>query len=568
MVPVFYSLFEESKIRPVFARFARRFRPPARIGGNRDFAGCIDCSYAGTAGSSSECTSPARYCRHGSALADSSAGHRIGAREQPGLEDIPVEPRYISPVREIRAGAFDPVLSLNAYRERRNLPVSSALAGGANGKLSEGEFTATPQISGILRWFGSNYSTSLISSRQTTQNLFTPLSPQYSTTFNFTFVQPLLRGRRIDAPREQLMVSRKNVEVSESQLRQRVLDTVTQVANAYWDLYVSRANLDTQRTGRSQAQKVVESTQRRADLGLQSQVDVIESKTQESSLEEAELAAEDTVNRTENGLKSILFSGPAAPGWASEIVPSTPPTDELPQVTFEASLEKARKNSPELEQLSKSLEISGISQELARNQVMPEVNLIASYTSSGLSGVVAARPPNPILDAFGGGAVAVPPLLLGGYNTSLENLWHRDFPTVRFGLQLSVPIRNRTAEAGLASARVDQRRLETQLAQTQQAIEADVRNAVYSLAVAGRRLISAKASSAMAQDQYASEIRRFQAGLSSVFLVNQRQTTLLNTQFRYTQVEGDVNKAIAGYYRSIGELLEQQGVHIQANKIH
>jgi HAE1 family hydrophobic/amphiphilic exporter-1 len=568
MVPVFYSLFEEAKIRPVLVRFTRRFRRLARIGGT---ATLLVLSTAAML---------APLARHLNAQARPGiiATSPLSLTLQEAIElalannpDLKISRLNLDSFHlsvKSAQGAFDPVLSLNAYRERRNVPVSSALAGGANGRLSEGEFTATPQITGILPWFGSNYSTSLLSSRQTTQNLFTPLSPQYPTTFNFTFVQPLVRGRRIDAPREQLMVSRKNVQVSESQLRQRVLDTVTQVANAYWDLYVSRANLDTQRTGRSQARRLVESTQRRANLGLQAQVDVIESKTQESSLDEAELAAEDAVNRAENALKNVLFSGPAAPGWASAIVPITPPTDELPQVTFEAALEKARKNAPELEQISKSLEISGISQELARDQVMPQVNLIASYTSSGLAGIIADRPPNPIIDAFGGGVVTVPPMLVGGYGKSLENLLNRNFPTVRLGLQFSIPIRNRTAEAGLANALLDQRRLETQLAQTQQAIETDVRNSVYSLVVAGRRLTSARASSAMAQDQYASEIRRFQAGLSSVFLVNQRQTTLLNTQFRYTQVLADVNKAIAGYYRSIGELLEQQGVHIQADKIH
>ena len=71
-----------------------------------------------------------------------------------------------------------------------------------------------------------SYSFSLYTDRQTTQNLFTPLSPQYSTSLNVSYTQPLLRNRGIDAPRQRLIVARKSAQLSESQFRQRVIDTV------------------------------------------------------------------------------------------------------------------------------------------------------------------------------------------------------------------------------------------------------------------------------------------------------------------------------------------------------
>jgi outer membrane protein len=106
-----------------------------------------------------------------------------------------------------------------------------------------------------------------------------------------------------------------------------------------------------------------------------------------------------------------------------------------------------------------------------------------------------------------------------------------------------------------------------QQAQAQQIIEVNVRNAIYSLNIVKGRLGSARDAQTFAQEQYASELRKFQAGLSSVFLVSQRQTSLLNAKLRYTQVLSDLNKAIAGYYRSIGGLLEQQGVRLDEKDV-
>jgi outer membrane protein TolC len=71
----------------------------------------------------------------------------------------------------------------------------------------------------------------------------------------------------------------------------------------------------------------------------------------------------------------------------------------------------------------------------------------------------------------------------------------------------------------------------------------------------------------LAQEQYASEVRKFDAGLSSVFLVNQRQSSLLNAQLHYTQTLADVAKSVAAYYRAIGDLLDQQDVHLNVSKL-
>jgi hydrophobic/amphiphilic exporter-1 (mainly G- bacteria), HAE1 family len=463
-------------------------------------------------------------------------------------------------------GAYDPNFSLDAYRQQQDQAVTSALGGGSNGSLHQGQYTATPRLTGLLPWLGSSYSTSLYSSRQTTDSTFASLSPEYDTSLNFGFTQPLLRGRAIDNARQQIIVGLGNVSISQSQLRQQVLDTVTQVVNAYWDLYSAQANLYTQRTGYTDSQKIVGSSRRRADAGLQAQIDVVESETQESSLRDAELQAMDSFNRAENALKLLVLANPSAPQWSRKIQAVSEPPETVPQVNFESAVEHAHKNRPELEQLSKSIDINRSAIKLARNQVLPQADLVGSYTMAGVAGAVLPQSSNPLLAQLGLGA-SVPPLFIGNYAKSLDTLASNKFPTWQVELRVSVPIGNRTAEAALGNAKVDQKRLATNMGQLQESVDSDVRNAVYSLQLATSRLASSRAASTLAQEQYASEVRKFDAGLSSVFLVNQRQSSLLNAQLHYTQTLADVAKSVAAYYRAIGDLLDQQDVHLNVSKL-
>jgi len=157
---------------------------------------------------------------------------------------------------------------------------------------------------------------------------------------------------------------------------------------------------------------------------------------------------------------------------------------------------------------------------------------VATFTAQGLAGRPVAVVPNPILQQFGFGMGVLPAMFPGGYTQSLNNLVNSTFATAQIGVQMSIPIRNRTASAQLAVGIAEQRRLATQQQAVEIAIEADVRNALQSLAAARARLDSAEAACEFADEQYASEQRQFQAGTSSVFLMLQRQTELTAARSR------------------------------------
>jgi len=59
--------------------------------------------------------------------------------------------------------------------------------------------------------------------------------------------------------------------------------------------------------------------------------------------------------------------------------------------------------------------------------------------------------------SLSGGSSGAPALLIGDYGQSLTNLFNNNFPTTQVQLRVSLPIRNRTAEANLNRATAETR---------------------------------------------------------------------------------------------------------------
>jgi outer membrane protein len=157
----------------------------------------------------------------------------------------------------------------------------------------------------------------------------------------------------------------------------------------------------------------------------------------------------------------------------------------------------------------------------------------------------------------------LPEFLIGGWADSLANIANRRYPTGTVQLQVEFPFGNRTAKANLAKSRIEQTQLARQRLQLEQAIEVDVRNALQAVESSNQRLTSASTARRNAQEQYDSERRRFDSGLSTVFLLLDRQTTLVNAQTLELRARADLNQAIAVFDRAIGATLLQHNVRLQ-----
>jgi HAE1 family hydrophobic/amphiphilic exporter-1 len=128
---------------------------------------------------------------------------------------------------------------------------------------------------------------------------------------------------------------------------------------------------------------------------------------------------------------------------------------------------------------------------------------------------------------------------------------------------VSLPIRNRTAEANLSNSLAETRRLRNQRLQTEQSIEASVRNAMQSVESAKARLQSSRVARESAEEQYQSEQRQFRAGTSTLFLVQQRQSDMITARSQERLSESDLGKAIATFGLATGTILQTHNIQLR-----
>jgi HAE1 family hydrophobic/amphiphilic exporter-1 len=252
-------------------------------------------------------------------------------------------------------------------------------------------------------------------------------------------------------------------------------------------------------------------------------------------------------------------------------------------VVLPDALKTALENRPEIQQSELIKEINQIDQDYLKDQTKPAIDLVGSYGVSGLAGAISTAGVNPFtasslqvrervdeLSVLAGlqPLPVIPPQtfspnLLGGYGQSVQNLVENRYNNFRVGVQISLPLRNRTAEAQLGRSLVEGQKIASQREQLEQAIQVDVRNALQTMRSAEARLRAAVATRAATEQQFASEQRRLEAGQSTVFLVLERQTSLTTARGNELRAQTDLNKAVAELQRATGNALRVNSIVVR-----
>ena len=487
-------------------------------------------------------------------------------------------------------GVYDPRLSSFSYYERTETPSSSFLSGGAGGAVTQSDYTGTLRFEGLTPKGGGGYRVDFSSLRLTTNNQFSALNPQYPTALTFNYTQPLLRGLRFDQNRRLIEIAKKNLNLTDAQFRQRAIETITNVQRAYWDLVFALRNLQVQREAVRDARTQLEHNRRLVEEGMLAPIDVVAAEAQVSGFEQSVYSALDDVNRAENNLKNLIAEDRKSEVWNVALVPTDTVDVQPPPVALDDALETALKSRPELQQSDVAREINELDQRLAREQTKPQVDLVGSYGAVGLAGTLnTSASANPFtasseatrqrinalterVNTLSPGddlpllpappAQTLPDVLVGGYSQSLLNLAANRFTNFRVGVQLNLPLRNRTAEAQLGRTLVEQDRIRVQREQLEQLIQVDVRNALQFTRTAESRLRAAASARQASEQQYASEQRKFDAGQSTFFLVLERQNALTTARGNELRAQTELNKAIAELQRATGNALEANQVRV------
>jgi len=249
--------------------------------------------------------------------------------------------------------------------------------------------------------------------------------------------------------------------------------------------------------------------------------------------------------------------------WRTALIPETSPEAILAANSsppdFEDALRRALSSRPELAAGDISIEIGRINQSFYQDQTKPKIDAVATFSMAGLAGTVQSID----FGDFGSFLPSeVPGHLIGGNWDSLSSVMRGRYPTFRAGVSISLPLRNREAAANSANSQADVRRLEIMKKQREMYVEADVRNALERWHSARVRFDAAVIAREAAEEQYASEQRQFEAGVSTMFLVFERQSRFIAARSGEVRAKADLAAAIADMDRAIARTLETHNIRI------
>jgi HAE1 family hydrophobic/amphiphilic exporter-1 len=455
-------------------------------------------------------------------------------------------------------GFYIPSFSMSATKSRTSTPIASVIGGASSGKVTSTELAMTPQITGTSPWLGSSYSLSFSDSKQTNDSSFTTLNPQYPSSLSLTLTQPLLRNLSIDSGRHSLFVARKNRALSDEKVREKAIERVTLAVQYYWELIYAWQNLGVQKEAVRMGTEQYESNRRQAEQGLLAPIEVIAAQTQVATYRQSLAAAQQTLTVAENNLKQLIAAGLDNPIWSQALIPETELTLECPTLVLEDALKQAMSSRPELTESELNIAINNIDASYYKNQTKPQVDAFATVTAAGLAGAPQTA------SSFGGFPIgAIPSILIGSNRESLSNIWDRNFPTFKVGVQISLPFVNRAARANAANSLAEGRKLQLAKKEAEMYVTADVRNALDQLNATRASYDAAGIAARAAQEQYDSEQRQFREGASTMFLVFQRQTSFINAQSAEVRARAEFAEAIANVNRATARTLEAHQIKIK-----
>ena len=490
-------------------------------------------------------------------------------------------------------GIFDPIFAIRPQYDKRISPQQSSLGGGS--VTSTTTYSWNPSVQKQFGRGGGNYFLQFDNAHTNTSNSFSLLNPFYSSNLSLSFTQPLLRDRSIDNNRRQIRIQRKRLDQSDADFRQRTIDVITRVQQAYWELVFALRDQQNQLANLNLSRESLRNVEAQIAAGAKAPLERAEVQTELANRETALYSAIQAVAIAENNLKVLIFKTPNSPEWSSQLTPTEAPKFDSTPVNLPDALTAARDNRPELRRLRLQGDINDIDIRFFKNQTKPQIDLTGAVALTGLAGqnvstvvvpgtqvpIIAGNPltnPNaflleqirqtqialglpvattPLVTAEGTGPN---PTLIGGYGRDLRNLFSGDTRNITVGVAISFPFKNKTAEANLAGARIQKEQLQASMRSQEQIIEVDVRNSAQAVESARQRVLSAREARTNAEMQLEGEQRLYQVGRSTTFLLFQRENALANARASELRAETDYNKALADLQRATSTTLRANNV--------
>jgi outer membrane protein len=361
---------------------------------------------------------------------------------------------------------------------------------------------------------------------------------QVTGNLNFTVQQPLLRNFWIDQARMTIMVNKKRVKISEWQLRQQLIATISSVENAYYDLIRARENIKVQRAALDYNNQLLRENKKRVEVGALAPLDEKQAEAEVARGVAALLQTEQAYAVQLNNLKNLItqdFSN-----WSTVVID---PIETLVAVPVHPELPESWKQGltlrPELQQLKLDLESRDIELKFLKNQLWPALDVTGSYGHTSIS-----------IDPE------------SSYTRALRGLANDDFRNHSIGVVLSVPLGNRAARNSLKAARSSKAQAILDFKALEQNIMVSIDNAIKLLQSQFQQVEATRQARLFAQDALAAEQKKYENGKSTSFNVLLYQRDLTRSRFEELAALAEYNKALSGLAAQEGTTLQRHNLTV------
>jgi len=449
---------------------------------------------------------------------------------------------------------YDPALVGQLNWTHQTTPQLNYNANGTNALVTN----TTVANAGIQQGFstGAQASVNFNNNHQSLNSLTSGFNPYTGSALGLTLTQPLFRGFGNTLNHRFIRIAGNEQRITSLLFRQQLIATVYGVIRLYTDFVALVEDEKVKQETVTLAEKLLTDTKAQVEEGTLAQVEATRASAQVFSARQDLINARGLREEEEAILKNVLTrTGNADPEvQAARIIPTDPL--ELPERDnvrpMQDLITDALANRPDLGQAHLQIENEQIGLLGAKSLTKPEVDLVGVMLNNGLAG-----PANP----FSANAY---PGYIGGYGSALDQIFTRKYPTYGIGVQVTLPIHNRVAEADLARDELQVKQSEIRLRQLQNQARLEVEDALIAMRRARSSYEAAAEARKLQQESLEAEQAKFEVGASTAFFVIQYESLLAQARSTEVAAKSSYVKARAALQRAMGTILDENRISFDA----
>ncbi|MGB8953580.1 MAG: TolC family protein [Candidatus Aminicenantales bacterium] len=457
----------------------------------------------------------------------------------PELADIAV-----TRAREI----FTPRFEMNYGSEHQESPPYWWIQGENNivTKISDYGISLKQQIP-----TGGNFSLSLTNYKSDTNQAFQLINPRYESAFRIDFVQPLLKNFGFKVNRQQILQAQNNLEISNNQLQNVILDTLYFVEESYWNLVHAIEDFKVKQQSLELGRDLLAKNKREVELGQIAPIEILNAEAVVASREADLIQAEALITRNEELLKTLINLSAEGGVHLKKIVPSDRPGFQEVDLSLDQALKTAMDLRPDLQIQKKNMESKDLNLKVARNQMLPGLDMQFSYWSPGISGdQLLYKDDNPLSGEIIGREK-------GNSWDSFRDAFKLLYKNWNVGLTLSIPLSNFLTKAEYAYAQVELNQSLARLKSLEQQVALEISDAVRSVETNAKRVEAYRVARELAEKRLEAEEKKLKVGLSINYFVLEYQDSLANAKSMELKALVDYNLSLARLKKAMGTSLEK-----------